>query len=121
MQVFSAVQAHDPSCITPEHLHMALLAWLQLKHLTAATSALQSHDALAVKQKDAAVPLLQSVCIAGVKGGLPLVPMQVHELVMAVLSMGQTQNAFQVSVGRIGTELHSQVNIERIGTELCSD
>lgn len=121
MQVFSAVQAHDPSCIAPEHLQMAMLAWLQLNDLTAATSALQRHDALAVKwtathqqavfhdalrlfkasRKDAALPLLQSVCMAGLTAKLPLGPMQTHELAMAMLSLGQTQNAFQVSTDRL--------------------
>ncbi len=127
VQVFSAVQAHDPSCIAPEHLHMALLAWLQLHDLTAATSALQRHDALALNwtapqqqavfqdalrcfktsQKHAALPLLHSVCMAGVRASLPLAPMQAHESVMATLSMGQAQNAFQVSIERFQTELHS--------------
>ena len=121
MQVFSAVQAQDPSSVAPEHLHMALLPWLQLNDLTAATSALQRHDARAVKwaaaqqqvvfhdalrflkasRKDAALPLLQSVCMAGLKAKLPLAPMQAHELVMAMLSLGQTQNAFQVSTDRL--------------------
>ncbi|KAL0019551.1 hypothetical protein WJX77_012189 [Trebouxia sp. C0004] len=116
VKVFSAVQAHDPTCIAPEHLHMALLAWLELSDPTAATSALQRHDALAVNwtapqqqavfqdalrffktsQKDAALPLLQSVCMAGWKAKLPLAPMQAHELVLAMLSLGQTQNAFQI-------------------------
>ena len=116
MQVFSAVQAQDPSCIAPEHLQMALLAWLQLSDLAAAASALQRHHALAVNWtapeqqavfqdalmtfkiagKDAALLLLQSVCMAGVKGSLPLAPMQVHESVLAMLSLGQTQSAFQV-------------------------
>jgi hypothetical protein len=124
LQVFSAVQAHDPSCIAPEHLHMALLAWLQLKDLTAATSALQKHDALALNwtapqqqavfqdalrcfktsQKDAALPLLHSVCMAGVKASLPLAPMQVHESVMAMLSIGKTHDAFQVSIESFETE-----------------
>ncbi len=121
MQVFSAVQAHDPSCIAPEHLHMALLAWLELNDPTAATSALQRHDALAVNwtapqqqavfqdalrffkasQKDAALPLLQSLCMAGLKAKLPLAPVQAHELVLALLSLGQTQNALQVSIDRL--------------------
>ena len=126
LQVFSALQAQDPSCIAPEHLHMALLAWLQLKDLIAATTALSRHHALAVKwtapqqqavfqttlncfkdaQNDAALPLLQSMCMAGLKARLPLAPMQAHELVMAMLSSGQTQSAFQVSIDRVGTELH---------------
>ena len=125
-QVFSAVQAQDPSCIAPEHLHMALLAWLQQKDLIAATTALSRHHALAVNwtapqqqavfqnalkcfkaaQNDAALPLLQSMCMAGSKAKSPLAPMQAHELVVAMLSLGQTQNAFQVSIDRVETELH---------------
>ena len=124
LQVFSAVQAQDPSCIAPEHLHMAMLAWLQQKDIIAATTALSRHHALAVNwtapqqqavfqkalncfkaaQNDAALPLLQSMCMAGLQARLPHAPMQAHELVMAMLSSGQTQNAFQVSVDRVGTE-----------------
>ena len=131
MQVFSTVQAQDPTCIAPEHLHMALLAWLELNDPTAATSALQRHRALAVSwtapqqqavfqdalrccktaKKDAALPLLQSVCMAGVKGSLPLAPMQAHELVLAMLSLGQTQNAFQVSIDRVElSDTFTQIN-----------
>ncbi|KAL0047669.1 hypothetical protein WJX82_008911 [Trebouxia sp. C0006] len=70
VKVFSAVQAHNPSCITPEHLHAC--------------------------RNEAALPLLQSISMAGLKAKLPLAPMQAHELVMAMLSLGQTENACQV-------------------------
>jgi len=121
VQVFSAVQAHNPSCITPEHLHVGLLAWLQLNDPTAATAALQRHYALAfnwtapqqqtvfqdalafckASRNEAALPLLQSISMAGLKAKLPLAPMQAHELVMAMLSLGQTENACQVSIERL--------------------
>ncbi|DBB02107.1 TPA: hypothetical protein ACH3X3_011149 [Trebouxia sp. C0006] len=121
VKVFSAVQAHNPSCITPEHLHVGLLAWLQLNDPTAATAALQRHYALAFNwtapqqqtvfqdalafckacRNEAALPLLQSISMAGLKAKLPLAPMQAHELVMAMLSLGQTENACQVSIERL--------------------
>jgi len=35
------------------------------------------------------------------KAKLPLAPVQAHELVLALLSLGQTQNALQVSIDRL--------------------
>ena len=123
--MFSLMEAQSPAHILPEHLHMALMAWLHLNNAEAAQRAAASQSALTAKwsaaQQQAAMSatlqLLQSrpsdlvaaqcaqqVWMIAVSNNLPDRDSQLQACVTALLSDQRSSEAYQVSTSYAATQ-----------------